>query len=356
MSVGRSAGGIQHRAHHRESELEFQSARVPAGELWCHHGGWITLLEFQPAGVPAGEPEFHQVGGELDLEKNRLVCLPESFGAMTVGGNLCLQSNQLLGLPGSFGAITVGGDLFLNCPWSVHSEMGPALAEASRLCYPNVKGRVIRGIKQELALHTFHNSPRGSNQPGTHMQGFQTYSEAPALSIRTGGPADADALAQIAVEAWRPIRAGQEARMGPEEFASKHADWEANKAAKVHEACQDGFAGNLLVGTIDGLAVGFVSWGLHQWDHMDPAPIGEIWNNAVHCGYQNRGIGTQLYMAALARMHADGLESAVVGCGQHNEPACRAYAKVGFRRTAPTDSHLCCELPVSPILQATCVR
>ena len=63
------------------------------------------------------------------------MALPEEFGTVRTTGALDLSGNQLGSLPASFGNITVGGDLWL-------TDMGPALAEASKLRYPNVKGEV----------------------------------------------------------------------------------------------------------------------------------------------------------------------------------------------------------------------
>jgi len=58
--------------------------------------------------------------------------------------------------------------------------------------------------------------------------------------------------------------------------------------------------------------------------------------------HQRRGVAKLLYGAALRSMWAAGMQLVLVGEG--NVPACRAYAKVGFRRAAPGDSHLRCEL------------
>ena len=60
--------------------------------------------------------------------------------------------------------------------------------------------------------------------------------------------------------------------------------------------------------------------------------------------HQRRGVAKQLYGAALGSMRAAGMQHVLVGVGEGNVPACRAYAKVGFRRAAPGDSHLRCEL------------
>jgi ribosomal protein S18 acetylase RimI-like enzyme len=171
-----------------------------------------------------------------------------------------------------------------------------------------------------------------------------------AIAIRGGIQVDADALAEIAVAAWQPIRWRQAAELGPEQFARQHEGWEEAKASKVRETCQPGFEGSVLVASLpaaDDLVVGFVSFGPHEWQKppgSQRAPVGEIWNNAVHPGFQRRGIGTRLYAAALSKMAAAGMEGVLVGVGENNVPACRAYEKVGFRRSAPGDVFCRCEL------------
>ena len=97
--------------------------------------------------------------GDLDLSHNRLASLPESFGSIRVGGDLSLYGNQISSLPESFGSIRVGGDLHLyrnqisSLPESFSNvtvgetlvlkyggeEMGPALATARQMSFPNVK-------------------------------------------------------------------------------------------------------------------------------------------------------------------------------------------------------------------------
>lgn len=172
-------------------------------------------------------------------------------------------------------------------------------------------------------------------------------------SIRDAAPADADALAEIAVAAWQPIRRRQAQTLGPEQFAMKFPDWESAKAATVRQTCGAGFEGSVLVATLvdadrdSPVVVGFVSFGEHDWREPDPArrrPVGEIWNNAVRPQFQQQGIGSRLYAAALGRMAAAGMQSVLVGVGVDNVPACRAYEKVGFRRVAPGDSYCRCDI------------
>ena len=78
--------------------------------------------------------------GRLALNSNWLRSLPESFGGVIVGQDLYLLSNRLESLPASFSEITVGGDLQLKHG----SDIGPAMAVAATLSFPNVKGKVYK--------------------------------------------------------------------------------------------------------------------------------------------------------------------------------------------------------------------
>jgi len=55
-----------------------------------------------------------EVEGDLDLHKNNLTSLPESFGNLKIGGSLCLNNNYLTSLPESFGNLKIGGILELD--------------------------------------------------------------------------------------------------------------------------------------------------------------------------------------------------------------------------------------------------
>ena len=217
-------------------------------------------------------------------------------------------------------------------------------------------------------------------------------------AIRAAVPGDADEIAALAVEAWRPIRHRQLQTLGAEQFALKYGpDWEAVKAEKVRECCQSHYIGRALVavvarreeenesvvhggGCCQEVIMGFVSFGAHHWqrqatgtddddktpDELDvsepplrnitsqqpahtttviPSRAGEIWNNAVHPDYQGRGVATRLYLAALTVMRTElDFQHAVVGVGPENTPACRAYARAAFRRIDPRDPFLHCGL------------
>ena len=73
--------------------------------------------------------------GDLVLEGNQLESLPLSFSNLTVGGTLYLQFNKLRCLPPNFEQIRVGDALLLN----YNPELTGIPAQ-----FPNVKGTVYR--------------------------------------------------------------------------------------------------------------------------------------------------------------------------------------------------------------------
>ncbi|MEO2002748.1 MAG: GNAT family N-acetyltransferase [Candidatus Poribacteria bacterium] len=154
----------------------------------------------------------------------------------------------------------------------------------------------------------------------------------PNIVIRDGGPADADFVAGIAVEAWRPIYEHARETLGPELFTYLHTDWEAEKARQVRRACEADTAGEVLVATLDGVIIAFVSFSQRAPE------VGEIGNNAVRPDYQSRGIATRLYEAALDKLRAAGMLYVSVSTGGDpaHAPARRAYEKVGFGQALPS--------------------
>ncbi len=78
---------------------------------------------------------------------------------------------------------------------------------------------------------------------------------------------------------------------------------------------------------------GFVSWKADA-----ASKIGEITLNAVHPDCGGKGIGTSLYVHALAALKAAGMQLATVGTGgdPSHEPARRAYEKAGFTTHIPS--------------------
>ena len=150
------------------------------------------------------------------------------------------------------------------------------------------------------------------------------------ILIRDLGPADTEAVVEIALLAWEPIYASYRRILGEELYAAAHPDWRKEKERHIRDGITDP-RGTVSVAETDGRVVGFVSF------YRKGSGIGEIGNNAVHPDFQNRGIATRLYRHALDRLKQAGMRFAEVGTGLDpgHAPARRAYEKAGFDRGVP---------------------
>jgi ribosomal protein S18 acetylase RimI-like enzyme len=83
----------------------------------------------------------------------------------------------------------------------------------------------------------------------------------------------------------------------------------------------------VLVAELDGRAVGFLAYELNFQDG-----VGDVAMLAVHPDHQNRGVGTALNNAALAKMLEAGMKMARVETGgdPSHAPARRCYEKAGY--------------------------
>ena len=78
-----------------------------------HVGGNLNLGFNQLSSLPESFSNV-RVGGDLHLSYNQLSSLPESFGTLKVGGDIDLDHNHLRSLPESVSNLAVGGSLVLN--------------------------------------------------------------------------------------------------------------------------------------------------------------------------------------------------------------------------------------------------
>jgi len=152
-----------------------------------------------------------------------------------------------------------------------------------------------------------------------------------ASSIRAVRPEDIERVCEIAVAAWEPIYAGFRQLLGDTLFALAHHDWRTEKASQVRWACRNE-PWHVVVTELDGEVVGFLSYRLDEARSM-----GEIGNNAVHPGFQGRGIGAAQCAHALEAFRQQGLRCASVwtGLDDSHAPARAMYQKAGFDRALP---------------------
>jgi ribosomal protein S18 acetylase RimI-like enzyme len=148
-----------------------------------------------------------------------------------------------------------------------------------------------------------------------------------AVRLRPFEPSDLDTLQAIRTAAFAPVFASFRAILGAEIARVAVPDAEAEQVALLAEVCAPGAPHQVLVATMAGVVVGFVSF------RTDPIRrSGEIGLNAVDPAYARRGIGTALYAAALGRMKEAGMAVATVATGGEASHAAarRPYAKAGF--------------------------
>ena len=155
---------------------------------------------------------------------------------------------------------------------------------------------------------------------------------ASAPTIRPLAPGDLPTLQSVRRAAFEPVFSSFRRIVGEEIAALAFADADAEQAKLLDDICAAESGHHVLVMTVDGETVGFVSLTIDAAKRT-----GEIGLNAVHPDYAGRGIGTWMYQHVLARMKELDMALAVVGTGDSSHtPARRAYEKVGFGPAIPS--------------------
>ncbi len=154
-----------------------------------------------------------------------------------------------------------------------------------------------------------------------------------APTVRPLEPGDLPALQSIRRAAFEPVFRSFRSIVGEEIAALAFVDADAEQAKLLDDICAAGSGHHVLVVTVDGETVGFVSFKTDAEKRT-----GEIGLNAVHPDHAGKGIGTWMYQHVLARMKELGMALAVVGTGgdSSHAPARRAYEKVGFGPAIPS--------------------
>jgi GNAT superfamily N-acetyltransferase len=154
-----------------------------------------------------------------------------------------------------------------------------------------------------------------------------------APTIRALEPGDLPALQVIRRAAFEPVFRSFRDIVGEEIAALALADADAEQGKLLDDVCVADSGHHVLVVTLDGDAVAFVSYTIDAAKRT-----GEIGLNAVRPDCAGRGIGTWMYDYVLARMAELGMALAVVGTGgdSSHAPARRAYEKAGFGPFIPS--------------------
>ncbi len=152
------------------------------------------------------------------------------------------------------------------------------------------------------------------------------------LSLRRFGEDDLPILQEIRKAAFMPVFQSFVDIVGKPigSVAFAHADEE--QARQLSDLCR-ATPDQVLVATVDGAIVGFVSFSMNVG-----SGIGEIGLNAVHPDHAGKGLGTAMYEHVLKTMKASGIAVATVSTGgdPSHAPARRAYTKVGFGPSLPS--------------------
>jgi ribosomal protein S18 acetylase RimI-like enzyme len=150
------------------------------------------------------------------------------------------------------------------------------------------------------------------------------------FKIRPFEPSDMEPVVALSLLAWEPVFVAWRRILGPDIYPiaiyPEYADWREGQQAVVEKICLDEKI-ITWVAEVDGNVAGFISLELN-----DQTKVGEVQLLAVHPGYQNQDIGTDLNLFALEKFKEGGMKLAVVGTGgdEGHAPARRSYEKAGY--------------------------
>ncbi len=134
------------------------------------------------------------------------------------------------------------------------------------------------------------------------------------------------AAADIAVQAWTPIREGFKNQLGEELYNGFFTDWQKAKRAVVTEEL---LSENGYVALVGDAVAGFISYTV---DYSKKS--GEICNNAVSPDYRGMGIASALYDFVINKMKECGIKYVTVTTGLDDAHAAarHVYEKAGFSK------------------------
>ena len=144
--------------------------------------------------------------------------------------------------------------------------------------------------------------------------------------IRPYSNDDIEGVIQLSLLAWAPVFSSFRQVLGVHIYTAIYPDWQRQQRGGVERVCaDDGFT--VYVAQVGETVAGFVAYAVNSDDQT-----GEVELLAVHPGYQNRGIGTELNTFALEKMRDGGARLAVVGTGGDpgHASARRSYEKAGY--------------------------
>lgn len=151
--------------------------------------------------------------------------------------------------------------------------------------------------------------------------------------IRPFRPDDLPAMQRIRKAAFRAVFQSFRDIVGEQIYMLGLARSDPEQAQLLEDLCRPESAYRVFVVSIDDAIVGFFSFTIDAAKRT-----GEIGLNAVHPDHAGRGVGTEMYAYAMARMKESGMALATVSTGgdPSHAAARRAYEKAGFGHAIPS--------------------
>ena len=151
--------------------------------------------------------------------------------------------------------------------------------------------------------------------------------------MRPAQPEDTPRLEAIRVAAFAPVFASFRSILGDEIYDAAQAREDDAQGDLLESLLTADSAWEVYVATRGDEIVGFVSAQLDR-----ETLVGEIGLNAADPSHAGKGIGTEMYDFAVARMKEAGMTVATVATGgdPSHAPARRAYEKAGFSVEIPS--------------------
>lgn len=150
--------------------------------------------------------------------------------------------------------------------------------------------------------------------------------------IRPFEPDDLPRLHEIREAAYVPVFQSFRALLGEEIAPIALANAEAEQSEHLDEICAENSSYEMHIVECEGAIIAFCATSMDQ-----KTKVGEVALNAVHPGWQGKGVGAWMYEYVLDRMREAGMKVATVGTGgdESHAPARRAYEKAGFGPSIP---------------------
>mgnify|MGYP006095080397 FL=1 len=146
--------------------------------------------------------------------------------------------------------------------------------------------------------------------------------------IRAYRPEDLERIMAIGNRAFQAITKNSEEQLGVDIAIAVQPDPEFYKGKQV-KAFAENFPERVLICEREGTLVGFCTYIIHAEKSM-----GEIGNNAADPECNERGVGRELYEAAIEQFRKVGMQYATVTTGLEDcyIPARKSYERAGFTR------------------------